>query len=161
MSLQSYVPAILLGKAASVGVDPPRLTAAERRSLTRALARHGCPPWEGADKRAEAEGFELFEAPLPRRCGAHDVRRGHIFLSPGIDPHELDLVIDHERVHGWIFRRGLEHATEADAWMVTAEAVWPRNALRPLGFPDWFLDVVEIVRDPGREAVIGKVLMGA
>lgn len=155
-TLPAYVTAILLGRWEAVRCQPPRLTRAERRSLARAMRRHGCQPYEGADKRAEAEGLELWEAAMPRRCGVHAGNR--IYLPAGLHEADADLVIDHERTHAWVDRRGLVHATEADAWLVTADAVWTPGDPRPQGFPDWFLDAVEMSREPWRDAYITKVI---
>lgn len=155
-SLPSYVTAILLGRYEAVRCQPPRLTPAERRSLVRAMRRHGCKSYEGADKRAEADGLELFEAAMPRRCGVHAGRR--IYLPVGLSEADADVVIDHERTHHWIDQRGLVHATEADAWLATADAVWTPGAARPLGFPDWFLDAVEMAREPWRDGIITKAI---
>lgn len=153
---ERFVTAILLGEHESVGAQAPRLRAHQRVSLAASLRAHGCPPWRGADERAAADGLEVFEALLPGRCGASLGNR--VYVPPGIPDDEVDLVIDHERVHARIKARGLVHATESDAWLTTADIVWPPGTLRPMGFPHWFLDALEIARDPWREEAIAKVM---
>lgn len=153
---QRFVTAILMGRHESVGVQAPRLRPHQRASLAASLRAHGCPSWAGADVRAASDGLEVYEALLPGRCGASLGSR--VYVPPGLPPEEVDLVIDHERVHARIKARGLVHATEADAWLATADITWPSGTARPLGFPHWFLDAVEIARDPWREAIIAKVM---
>jgi len=153
---QRFVTAILLGRYDSAGVQPPRLRVQQRASLASALRAHGCPAWMGAAARAEADGLTVMEAMLPGRCGA--ALGSRVFIPPGLADDEANLLIDHERVHAHIRGRGLVHATEADAWLATADTAWPLDGARPLGFPHWFLDAVEIARDPWRESVIAKVM---
>lgn len=150
---QSFAVAILLGKYETAGVDPPRLTPWERAGLVRAMRRHRHAAH--ALERAEADGLAVYEARLPRRCGA---QRGHsIYIPPGLDDPEADVMIDHERCHHHVAERGLAHATEADVWIATAEAMWPPGDPRPVGPSHWILDGIAIARS----GYITKVMQGA
>lgn len=153
-TLPGFVVPILFGRASGVA-GVPALTRHERRSLLRALRRNGSPPHDLAVQRAEADGLEVYEAAIPRRCGACCGRR--IYIPPGLSDESAELLIEHERVHWWVGHRGLTHATEADAWLVTADLAWPHTYPRPRGFPAWFLDAA----GASRRGAIAKVIAAA
>ncbi len=150
---RAFVTAILLGKAEAVGCQLPRLLPLERASLVRLVRRHAHlrDPME----RAEADGLEVWEASLPSRCGA--LAPGKIYLPPALPDDEAEVLIDHERMHHGAFEYGLCHATEADIWIATAEAVWPFGDHRPVGPAHWFLDAISM----RRRCVITKEIAAA
>jgi hypothetical protein len=106
---------------------PPALHPALYVGLVRdAHAGHALAPDVDPERLAAAEGWRIAWVPMPRGCGAHV---GELILLPWRqDPAERGLLVQHERAHAWIARRGWHHATEADAWHVTAAFV--RGALR-------------------------------
>lgn len=145
----AFVTAILLGRAESVGCQPPRLLPLERASLVRRVRRWAHLP-DPLD-RAEADGLEVWEAALPSRCGA--LAPGRIYVPPALPDAEVEVLIDHERTHHAALDWGLCHATEADIWIATAEATWPFGTHRPVGPAHWFLDAVSL----RRARIIAKV----
>jgi hypothetical protein len=127
------------------GTPPPALHPAVYTSVVRAAhAEHGLGPDADPEHLATAEGWRIAWVPLPRGCGAHV---GGLILLPWRQcREERALLIQHERAHAWLARRGLHHATEADAWRLTAEftraALEARGSRRDFPWaPAWFLDL--------------------
>lgn len=91
---------------------------------------------------AEAEGFKLWRADLPRRCGA--CLGDNLYIPKAIAPDLEGLIITHERAHGWCGRRR-EDAVEADAWWITLDLLCIPAVLEspPLWVPRWFVEVME------------------
>lgn len=139
---REFVTAILLGRAEAVGCQLPRLLPLERASLVQRVRRHA--HMQDPIDRAEADGLEVWEANLPSRCGA--LAPGRIYVPPAMPDDEAEILIEHERTHHVAFERSLCHATEADIWIATAEAVWPFGHHRPIGPAHWFLDAISVRR---------------
>lgn len=125
-TFQGYVSAILEHRPQSVGLAPPRLLPNEHRAIAREAYLRSGDAFDHPADLAIREGFRLYRADLPRRCGVH--LSGSIYI-PKWCPQELEpLIIDHERGHGWSVRRR-EEANEADAWWVTVHLALPENRL--------------------------------
>lgn len=145
-TFQDYATAILTHRPGRVGLEAPRLLPHEHRMIARAALRHGLDPFAHPADLADREGFKLYRADLPRRCGVH--LDGRIYI-PKWCPTELEpLIITHERAHGWTYRRK-EEANEADAWWVTAHLALPEHRLgeiNPHSEP-WFQALAEEAHD--------------
>lgn len=145
-TFQSYVTAILSHRPQSVGLAPPRLLPNDHREIAKHALRHGMDPFSHPADLAIGEGFRLFRADLPRRCGVH--LDGNIYI-PKWSPADLEaLLITHERGHGWSVRRR-EEANEADAWWITAHLTLPESRLGEVNphVPAWFQALCEEAHD--------------
>jgi len=142
-TLTRFVRRLLLDDPRAAGLEAPRLARRAHRSLAkRALTRHGLSPatTHPADL-AEAEGFKLWRAALPRRCGA--CLGDNLYIPQGVEPAHEGLIITHERAHGWIMRDGAD-AVEADAWWVTFDllCIPPVLDAPPPWVPAWFVELL-------------------
>lgn len=133
-TLRDFVTAIIDERPWRVGLSSPRLTVEQHRSIVRAAQAHGLGDVHPADI-CKAEGFRLWRANLPQRCGAC---RGDDIYIPVLtaEDHEA-LLIHHERMHGWVYRKQSE-GNEADAWWLTL-AVAGESTL----VPEWFRQLSE------------------
>lgn len=143
---EEFVTAILTHHPQRVGLAPPRLTPNEHRAIARAALAHGLDPFSHPADLAIAEGFRLFRADLPRRCGVHV--GGDIYI-PRWAPVETEAeLIIHERSHGWAVRRR-DDANEADAWWISVHLAVPEARLGEVNphLSAWFHGVCEEAHD--------------
>lgn len=141
LSLERWVEAIHAGDWTLAGIDPPRLALWDYETIVRqALREHQVDPLTSRPSElVKAEGFKLYNATLPRRCGA--TRGRDLFVPRWNPPERTRLLIHHERSHGWIVKRGDTEANEADAWVLTAYFAWPwwLSHREPPPLEPWFL----------------------
>lgn len=145
-TLRDFATAILTHRPQSVGQAPPRLLPSEHRSIARSALRHGLDALAHPADLAIGEGFRLFRADLPRRCGMHV--DGDIYI-PRWAPTDMEaLLIIHERSHGWSVRRR-EDANEADAWWITVHLALPEMRLGEVNphISAWFQALCEEAHD--------------
>jgi len=144
-TLARFVRRLLLDDPRAAGLEAPRLPRRTHRSIARRALSHGLSPatTHPADL-AVAEGFRLWRAALPRRCGA--CWQDNLYIPIGIEPAHEGLIITHERSHGWVMRGG-DDAVEADAWWITLDLLNIPAVMdaRPSWIPDWFVELMETI----------------
>lgn len=124
------------------GIELPTLDPWVYRHLAdRAFSTHALGPLEPPSRIVEAEGFVLLPC-SGLGCGLST--REWLAVQRRRDPRLASLIVQHERAHGWLKRRGEWDFTEADVWLATGFLALP-GRLR-VDFlrgghpylPDWF-----------------------
>jgi len=139
---------ILRGEWDRLGQSPPAYSDEDYDGVLRAARQwQRRARWsESPATIIEAEGFYLGSGPSPGRCG---LQYGTLILAPYCHERELAFAIQqHERSHAWTRRRGLDDATESDAWRLTCRFVgacveaWESISRAPYPYaPAWLVEL--------------------